>query len=109
MPQLIAVEVPVQGPNDSKKQQPEIQRNKTDMTTNDSGDDNTPPPKITTSQIEKGLVRDETTNDLYMPLSSTKNLKQKQKLFRLMNLENSSTNDVLVDSRPINVATAQNE
>ena len=34
---------PVQCPNDSKKQQYEIQRNETDMTTHDSGDDIIPP------------------------------------------------------------------
>ena len=44
--------LPVQCPNDSKKQQPEIQRNETDMTANDSGDDNMSPPKIITSQID---------------------------------------------------------
>ena len=40
---------PVQYPIDSKKHQLEIQRNETDMTTRDSGDDNIPPPKITAS------------------------------------------------------------
>ena len=33
---------PVQSPNDFKKQQHEIQRNETDMTTHDSRDDNLP-------------------------------------------------------------------
>ena len=47
---------PVQCQNDSKKQQNEIQRNETDMTTYDIGDDNISPPKITTSQIEERLV-----------------------------------------------------
>ena len=42
----------VQCPSDSNKHQHEIQRNETDMTTHDSGDDNVLPPKIKTSQIE---------------------------------------------------------
>ena len=36
---------PVQCPNDSKKQQNEIQRNETGLTTYDNGDDNIPLPK----------------------------------------------------------------
>ena len=36
---------PVQAPNDSMKQQHEIQRTETDMTTHDSGDDDISPPK----------------------------------------------------------------
>ena len=57
--------------NDSKQPNSEIQRNETDMTTYDNGDDNIPPPVITISQIEEQLVREETTNELYMPISST--------------------------------------
>ena len=48
------------------------------MTTRDGGDDNIPPPKLTTSQIEERLVRDDITNELYMPLSSTIVLKRKK-------------------------------
>ena len=62
---------PVQWPNDPKEQQNEIQRNQTDIATHDNGDDNISPPEITTSQIEERLVRDDSTNELYMPLSST--------------------------------------
>ena len=63
--------IPVQCPNNSKTQQNEIQRNETDLTTYGNGDDNISPPKITTSQIEERLVRDDITNELDMPLSST--------------------------------------
>ena len=62
---------PVPCPNDSKKQQPEIQRNEIDMTAYDSGEDNTSPPKIVTSQVEERLVKDDITIGLYMPLTST--------------------------------------
>ena len=57
--------------NDSKKPGSEIQRNDNDMMTWASGDDKVFPPVITISQIEERLVRDGTTNELYMPLSST--------------------------------------
>ena len=69
---------PVHCPNDSKKEQHEIQRTETDMTTYDNGDDNNSIPKITNSQIEEQLMRDDITNELYMPLSSTIVLKRKK-------------------------------
>ena len=56
--------------NDAKKPNSEIQKNEIDMMTCDNGDDNISPPVITISQIEERLVRDETTNELYMPVSS---------------------------------------
>ena len=50
------------------------------MTTYDNGDDNISAPEITTSQIEERLVRDDITNELYMPLSSTIVLKRKKEM-----------------------------
>ena len=64
--------------NDSKKPNSEIQRNEIDMLTCGNGDDNISPPVITISQIEKQLVRDDVTNELCMPLSSTIVLKRKK-------------------------------
>ena len=46
------------------------------MTANDNGDDNLSPPKLTTSQIEERLLRDDVIIELYMPLSSTIVLKR---------------------------------
>ena len=90
---------PVQCPKDSKKRQIEIQRNETDMTTYDKGDDHISLPKITTSQIEARLVRDDITNDLYMPLSSTSVLKRKKEMLYVpLEFENGLTIDALVDS-----------
>ena len=90
---------PVQCPNDSKKQQNEIQPNETDMTTHDSGDQNIPPPKITTSKIEERLVRDDNANQLYMPLSSTITLqRKKEKLYVPLDFENGFTTNVFVES-----------
>ena len=69
--------IPVQCLDDSNKQPNEIQRNEITLTTYNEGDDIISPPKFTTSQIQEQLVRDENTNELYMPLSSTIVLKRK--------------------------------
>ena len=66
--------------NDSKKPCSEVQRYETDMTTCDSGDSNVSPPPITISQIEERLVRDDSTNELYMPLTSTIVLERKKEM-----------------------------
>ena len=72
--------IPGQCLDDSNKQPNEIQRNETSLTTYDEGDDNISPPEITNSQIQERLVRDENTNELYMPLSSTIVLKRKKEI-----------------------------
>ena len=101
---------PVQCPNDSKKQQNEIQRNEPDMTTYDNGDDNISPPKITTSQIEERLMRDDINNELYMPLSSTIVLKRKKEMLYVpLDFENDLTIDALVDSGAYICPIAQKE
>ena len=100
----------VQCPNDSTKQQREIQRNETDMTDYDSGDDNISPHKVLTSQIEKRLVRDDINNEFYMPLPSTIALKgRKELLCVLLDFENGLTIDALVDSVAYVSAIAQKE
>ena len=69
------------------------------MTTGDSENNNVSSPKKATSQIEEELVRDDFTNELYMPLSSTKVLKRKKEmLYVSLDFENSLTIDALVDS-----------
>ena len=70
---------PAQCLKDSKQPELEFQRNETDMTANESGDDNITPPKTTTSQIEERLVRHQITNELYIPLSSKIVLKRKKR------------------------------
>ena len=80
------------------------------MATNDHGDDNFYPPKITTSQIEGQLVRDDITNELYMPLSSTIVLKRrKEMLYVPLDFKNRSRIDAFVDSRAYVSATARTE
>ena len=66
--------------NDSEKPTSESGRNEIDMTTYDIGDDNISPPAKTISQIEEHFVRDDITNELYLPLSSTIVLKRKKKM-----------------------------
>ena len=85
--------------DDSNKQPNEIQRNEITLTTCDEGDDNNSPPKNTTSQFQEQLVRDENTNELYMPLSSTIVLKRKKEMLYVpLDFENGLTIDALVDS-----------
>ena len=102
--------IPVQCPNDSNKQQNEIQRNEIGLTTYGNGDDNISPPEITTSQIQKQLVRDDITNELYMPLSSTIVLKRKKEMLYVpLDFENGLTIDAVVDSGAYVSAIAQKE
>ena len=63
--------------NDSKKPSSENQRYEADITTCDNGDSNISPPPITTSQIEERLVRDDITNELYMPRQLSSNERKK--------------------------------
>ena len=77
---------------------------------NDNMDDNFSPPKITKPQIEEQLVRDEITNDLYMPLSSTILLKRKKEMLYVpLDFKNGLTIDALVDSGAYVSAIAQTE
>ena len=69
------------------------------MTTYATGDDNISPPEITTSQIREQLVRDDITNELYMPLSSTIVLKRKKEMLYVpLDFENGLRIDALVYS-----------
>ena len=96
--------------NDSKKPSSEIQRNEIDMTTCDSGDNNMSSPPITISQIEERLVRDDSINELYMPLSSTIVLKRKKEMMYVpLDFDNGLTIDALVNSGAYVSAMAQKE
>ena len=102
--------IPVQCSKDSKKQQNEIQRNEIGLTTYGNGYDNIFPPKITTSQIQEQLVRDDNTNELYMPLSPIIVLKQtKEMLYVPLDFKNGLTIDALLDSGAYVSEIAQKE
>ena len=102
--------IPVQCPNDSNKQQNEIQRKEIGLTTCGNGDDNISPPEITSSQIQEQLVRADIINEIYMPLSSTIVLKRKKEMLYVpLDFENGLTIDALVDSGAYVSAIAQRE
>ena len=62
-------------------------------------DTTTPPLTPATPLIEEGLVRDQQTNEGYLPLTSTVVMKPKQEmLYVILNFENNLTVDALVDS-----------
>ena len=80
------------------------------MTTYGNGDDNFSHPKITTSQIQDQLVRDDITSELYMPLSSKIVWKRKKEMLYVpLDFENGLTIDALVDSGIYVTAIAQKE
>ena len=101
---------PVQSLNDSKKPQSAIQRHEMNIKAIDKGNDNISRPKITNSPIEEQLVRDEITNELYMPLSSTIVLKRKKEMLYIpLHFKNCLTIDALVDSGAYVSAIAHTE
>ena len=80
------------------------------MKANDNGDDNNSPPKITTSQIEEQLVRDDITNEPLTPLSSTIVLKREEEMLYVpLDFQNGLTKDALADSGAYLSAIAQTE
>ena len=70
----------------------------------------TPPLTTATPLNEEGLVRDEQTNELYLPLTSTVVLKRKQEMLYVpLDFENNHTVDALVDSGAFVSAIAQDD
>ena len=80
------------------------------VVTTPNGLTTTPLLTTATSLIEEGLVRDEQTNEVYLPLTSTVVLKRKQEMpYVPLHFENTLTMDALVDSRAIVSAVAQDD
>ena len=78
------------------------------VVTTPNGDTTTPPLTTATPLIEEGLLRDEQTNEIYLPLTSTVVLKRKQEMLYVpLNFEDNLTVDALVDSRAFVIAIAQ--
>ena len=70
----------------------------------------TSPLTTATPLIEEGLVRDEQTNELYLPLTSTVVLKPKQEMLYVpLDFENNHIVDALVDSGAFLSAIAQDD
>ena len=102
-------DTPVHSLSDFKERQFEIQRHQFNTTANDNGDDNISPPKITNSQIEGQLLRDDITNELFMPLFFTIVCNPKKMPYVPLDFKNGVTIDALVDSGAYNSAIAQTE
>ena len=80
------------------------------VVTTPSRDITTSPLTTATPLIEEGLVRDEQTNEIYLPLTSTVILKRKQEMLYVpLDFENNLTVDALVDSGAFVSAIAQDD
>ena len=80
------------------------------VVTTPEGDTTTSTLTTATPLIEEGLVRDEQTNAIYLPLTSTVVLKRKQEMLYLpLDSENNHTVDALVDSGAFVSAIAQDD
>ena len=78
--------------------------------TTPNGDTTTPPLTTATPLIEEGLVRDEQTNEVYLPLTPTVVLKRKQEMLYVpLEFENNLTVDALVDSGAFVIPIAQDD
>ena len=94
----------------SKNYSTNTQNTEQHVVTTPNGDTTTPPLTTATPLIEEELVRDEQTNEVYLPLTSTVVLKRKQEvLYVPLDSENNLTVDVLVDSGAFVSAIAQDD
>ena len=76
--------------------------------TTPTGDTTIPPLTTSTTLIEEGLVKEEQTNEVYLPLTSTVVLKRKQEMLYVpLDFENNLTADAMVDSVAFVSAIAQ--
>ena len=90
---------PVSFLNCSKKCPTDTQNSEQHVTTTINGNTITPPLTTATPLIEEGLMRDEQTNEVYLPLTSTIVLKRKQEMLYVpLHFENNLRVDALVDS-----------
>ena len=90
---------PVSFLNCSKNSSTDIQNTEPHVVTTPNGVITTPLLTTATPLMEEALVRDEHTNEVYLPLTSTVVLKRKQEmLYAPLDFENNLTVDALVDS-----------
>ena len=94
----------------SKNYSTNTQNTEQHVVTTHNGDTTTPLLTSATPLIIEGLVRDEQTNEVYLPLTSTVSLKRKQEMLYVpMDFENNLTVDALVDSGAFVGAIAQDD
>ena len=93
-----------------KKSSTSTQNTEQHVMTTLSADTTTSPLTTATPLIEEKLVRDEQTNEIYLPLTSTVVLKRKQEMLYVpLDFENNLTVDALVDSGAFVSAIAQDD
>ena len=98
--------------HDCSKDSTNTQNAQEHVTTTPNRDTTTSPLTTTTPLIEEGLVRDEQTNEIYLPLTSTLVLKLKQEMLYVpLDFQNNLTVDalVVVDSGAFVSAIAQDD
>ena len=108
---VIATEQPPGNPflSCSHKCPTDIQESEQHTKTTPNGDTTIPHLTTTTTQIEEGFVRDERTNEFYLPLTSTVVLKREQEMLYVpLEFESNLTVDAPVDSRTYVSVFAQN-
>ena len=94
----------------SKSSSTKTQNTEQHVLTTPYGHTTTPPLITATPLIEEGLVRDEQTNEVYLPLTSTVDLKRNQEMLYVpLDFENNLTVDALVDSGAFVSAIAQED
>ena len=94
----------------SKNSSTNTQKTEQHIVTPLNTDTTTPPLTTATPLTEEGLVRDEQTNEVYLPLTSTVVLKRKQKMLYVpLDFENNLTVDAPVHSGAFVSATAQED
>ena len=94
----------------SKNSSTDIQNTEQHIVTTLNGDTTTPPLTTATPLYEEGLMRDEQTNQVYLPLPSTVVLKRKQEMFYVpLDFKNNLRVDALVDSGAFVSAIAQDD
>ena len=101
---------PVSFPSCSKNSSTDSQNAEQHITTTPNKEMTTPPLTTATPLIVEGLVRDEQTNELYFPLTSTVVLKRKQEMIYVpLDFDTNHTVDALVDSGAFVSAIAQDD
>ena len=94
----------------SKNCSTDIQNSEQLVTTTLTGQTTIPPLNTTTPLIDEVLVRDEQTNEVYLPLTSTVVLKRKLEMLSVpLNFQSNLTVDALLDSGAVVSAIAYND
>ena len=101
---------PVPFLNCPKNRPTDIQKSEQHVTTIFPGDTTIPPLTTITTMIEENLVREEQTNEVYLPFTSTLTLKRKEEMLYVpLDFEKKLTVDASVESGASVSAITQND